>query len=63
LLCRTCHEKAHANPTWARKRGIIVPTWREPQGVPLKSWRGWLLLKDDGGIEWLREEQALAMQD
>ena len=40
LLCRTCHEKAHANPTWARERGIIVPTWRVPQAVPLKIVEG-----------------------
>lgn len=61
LLCRTDHEKVHANPTWARERGLVVPTWGNTRAVPIKTWRGWLELDDEGGVEWLRDDIALAI--
>jgi hypothetical protein len=61
LLCRTDHEKVHANPTWARERGLIVPTWRDASTVPVKGWRGWNILDDEGGLELVTDSVAVSI--
>ena len=52
LGCRVDHDRAHANPSWAMKRGYILSAVADvdPSTEPMLTWRGWVLLDDDGGL-------------
>lgn len=39
LLHGQCHRFAHASPTLAKERGVIVPTWANPLDVPKPTGR------------------------
>lgn len=53
LGCRTCHVRAHGNPTWAYRHGIHVRAngIAVPADIPMWTLGGWVKLDDDGGIE------------
>lgn len=49
LLCRVCHQEAHANPAWARERGLIVSAFTDDiAGQPVHTYAGWVRLESDG---------------
>ena len=48
MLCRACHDYAHANPAEARVQGWIVRTLPEARTTPIDSYTGRLWLTDDG---------------
>lgn len=52
LLCRSCHNWAHANPEQARKEGFIVSVWGDVSETPIKAWYGWIKLRDEGFVEY-----------
>lgn len=55
LLCRSCHERAHKHPEWARERGFIVSVYSDPGETPLKTYSGWVALRADGSLEFLTD--------
>ncbi len=64
LLCRTCHNWAHANPARARMTGFIISA-HDPAGWerPIKAYWGWALIAEVGTIDAHRgpssDDQAL----
>lgn len=51
LLCRDDHAKVHANPEWARERGLIVSAYSDSaRYVPVRTFAGWVLLDPFGGL-------------
>lgn len=59
LLCAPDHREVHANPAWARERGLIVSVHaKSVQDVPVWTFAGPVILHDDGTAspaerEWL----------
>lgn len=53
MLCRTCHNWAHANPVEAEAQGFIVTQWQDfPGFVRVKAWAGWMEMDCLGEAEW-----------
>lgn len=51
ILCRACHNWAHANPAKARERGIIVHCMDDPALVPVEHAKhGLVRLEPDGTV-------------
>lgn len=50
LLCRTCHQWAHANPLLAREQGFIVRANNDddPAQTLVRAWWGWTWLTENG---------------
>ena len=56
-LCNTCHDRAHANPDWAKARGIIVSPYQDNPGtIPVNTYRGWMRFECDGGLVFTDHE-------
>ena len=56
LLCRTCHEWAHANPFEARRTGFIVSRSEpEPRTVQVEAFYGALFLTCEGMVEFAEQ--------
>lgn len=49
-LCHADHMRAHGNPEWARRRGLIVRSTEDPALKPMLTDAGWVLLADDGSV-------------
>jgi hypothetical protein len=46
-----CHQRAHANPAWAREMGWILRSGSDPATCPVwTAGRGWVLLNPDGSV-------------
>ena len=51
LLCLKCHREIHADEKAAALDGWI--TERHPGNVPFRGWQGWVLPRQDGGLDHL----------
>lgn len=58
-LGRRCHSWSHSNPVAARERGWIVRSTDDPALLPVEhAWLGWVLLRVDGSVERVVQEDA-----
>jgi len=58
LLCPTDHKWAHANPEAARENGYIISVHHDnPASAPIRTYAGWALFPEQGGVEWIDNNQ------
>lgn len=56
-LCGKCHDTVERRRGWAMDSGLLLKGGQDSAETPalLPRYRGWVLLDDEGNVEWQRQ--------